>query len=124
MNIGAVDFLSYLRRDIDPSLYQDIDNVLTNLLSLPVVHDADDDQLEYDRSKQTNQFDLNIKSTGTSVEPNPNQPGVEIRHATEEHSTSVQKLGNEVQIISSEEEWHAGEGIDDFQCKPSWLIFC
>ena len=100
-----MDFLSYLRRDIDPSLYQNIDNVLTNLLSLPVLHDADDEQLQYDRSK-TNDFDLDIKSTSTK--PAPRQPGEDMAHATKERSTPVQKTADEIQIVSGEQEWHAG----------------
>lgn len=61
VNIGAVDFLSHLRRDVDPSLYRYIDSVLTNLLSLPEVVDIDDEQLHYDGGKQASASDGNAK---------------------------------------------------------------
>ena len=35
LSIGAVEFLSHLRQDVDPELYQSIDNVIYQLLSLP-----------------------------------------------------------------------------------------
>lgn len=35
LSIGAVEFLSHLRQDVDPELYQSVDNVIHQLLSLP-----------------------------------------------------------------------------------------
>ena len=35
VGIGGIEFFSHLRQDVDPSLYQIIDNILSNLLSLP-----------------------------------------------------------------------------------------
>lgn len=35
LNIGAVEFFSQLRQDIDPELYQSVDNVTHQLLSIP-----------------------------------------------------------------------------------------
>lgn len=49
INLGAVDFLSHLRRDIDPSLYQHIDCVVSNLLSLPETIDNHMEHLHYEK---------------------------------------------------------------------------
>ena len=35
LSIGAIEFLSHLRQDVDPELHQSIDNVIHQLLSLP-----------------------------------------------------------------------------------------
>lgn len=35
LSIGAVEFLSHLRQDVDPELHQNVDNVIHQLLSLP-----------------------------------------------------------------------------------------
>ena len=35
VGIGGIEFFSHLRQDVDPSLYQIIDDILSNLLSLP-----------------------------------------------------------------------------------------
>ena len=35
LSIGAVEFLSHLRQDVDPDLHQSVDNVIHQLLSLP-----------------------------------------------------------------------------------------
>ncbi len=110
-----MDFLSHLRRDIEPSLYQHIDDVLTNLLSLPEVLDSDEvEQLHYDRGKQTNDLDLEVKSTSTEfigTELAHKKPGAEIAHATEKHSIPVQKSVDKFQVISAGQDWHAGKGI-------------
>ena len=45
LSIGAIEFLSHLRQDIDPELYQNVDNVIHQLLSLPQKDATDHDQL-------------------------------------------------------------------------------
>ena len=35
LSVGAIEFLSHLRQDVDPELYQSVDNVIHQLLSLP-----------------------------------------------------------------------------------------
>ena len=114
VSIGAVDFLSHLRRDVDPSLYQYIDDVLTNLLSLPEVLDSDDEQLHYDREKHTNDLiDLDVKSA--DAELLHKKVGAEIEHAKEEHSIPAQKSVDKIQTIPAGQEWHTGEGIGMLQ---------
>ena len=44
LSIGAIEFLSHLRQDVDPELYQSIDNVIHQLLSLPQEDATDHDQ--------------------------------------------------------------------------------
>ena len=44
MSIGAIEFLSHLRQDVEPELYQSIDNVIHQLLSLPQDDAVDHDQ--------------------------------------------------------------------------------
>jgi len=41
VDIGAVDFLSQLRPNVDPSLHRVIDSILDNLFHLPTVTSAD-----------------------------------------------------------------------------------
>ena len=106
VNIGAVEFLSHLRRDIEPSLYQYIDDVLTSLLSLPEVLDSDDDHLHYDKGKPTVEFDPETKSA--SPELMHKQASVEIQLAKEECSISVQNLVDEIQSIPAGQKWQAG----------------
>lgn len=35
LSIGAIEFLSHLRQDVDPELHQSVDSVMHQLLSLP-----------------------------------------------------------------------------------------
>jgi hypothetical protein len=98
---------------VDPSLYQYIDDVLTNLLSLPEVLDSDDEQLHYDREKHTNDLDLDVKSA--DAELLHKKVGAEIEHAKEEHSIPAQKSVDKIQTIPAGQEWHAGEGIGMLQ---------
>lgn len=44
LSLGAIEFLSHLRQDVDPELYQSIDNVIHQLLSLPQEDATDHDQ--------------------------------------------------------------------------------
>ena len=44
LSIGAIEFLSHLRQDADPDLYQSIDNVIHQLLSLPQANARDHDE--------------------------------------------------------------------------------
>ena len=44
LSIGAVEFLSHMRQDVDPELYQSIDNVIHQLLSLPQEDAAEHEQ--------------------------------------------------------------------------------
>ena len=106
VNIGAVEFLSHLRRDIEPSLYQYIDDVLTSLLSLPEVLDSDDNHLHYDKGKPTVAFDPETKSA--SPELMHKQTSAEIQLANEECSISVQNLVDEIQSIPAGQKWQAG----------------
>ena len=44
LSIGAIEFLSHLRQDVDPELYQSVDNVIHQLLSFPQEDAAGHDQ--------------------------------------------------------------------------------
>ncbi|KAJ7384921.1 hypothetical protein OS493_018608 [Desmophyllum pertusum] len=44
LSIGAIEFLSHLRQDVDPELHQSVDNVIHQLLSLPQDDAVDHDQ--------------------------------------------------------------------------------
>lgn len=44
MSIGAIEFLSHLRQDVDPELHQSVDNVIHQLLSLPQDNAVDHNQ--------------------------------------------------------------------------------
>ena len=44
LSIGAIEFLSHLRQDVDPELHQSIDSVIHQLLSLPQDDAVDHDQ--------------------------------------------------------------------------------
>ena len=59
-----MDFLSQLRRDVDLSLYQCIDDVLTSLLSLPEVVEFEDEPLHYGRGIGTISSHPNVEPVG------------------------------------------------------------
>ena len=107
VSIGAVEFLSHLRHDVDPSVYQYIDNVLTNLLSLPDIVESDDEQLHYDKGKQTNDLDRDVRCDNTDV----NAGSVDVDDTKEEHPVPMQKSVDEIQILTGQQEWHGSEGI-------------
>lgn len=44
LSIGAIEFLSHLRQDVDPELHRSIDSVIRQLLSLPQDDAVDHDQ--------------------------------------------------------------------------------
>lgn len=44
LSIGAIEFLSHLRQDVDPELHQSVDNVIHQLLSLPQDDTVDHNQ--------------------------------------------------------------------------------
>lgn len=66
LSIGAIEFLSHLRQDVDPELHRSIDSVIHQLLSLPQDDAVDQDQqcLYKDHNPEM------IKSIRTSVNHN------------------------------------------------------
>jgi len=44
LNIGAIEFLSHLRQDVDPELHRCVDSVVHQLLSLPQDNAVDHNQ--------------------------------------------------------------------------------
>ena len=44
LSIGAIEFLSHLRQDVDPELHQCVDSVIHQLLSLPQEDAVDHNQ--------------------------------------------------------------------------------
>ena len=111
VSIGAVEFLSHLRRDIEPSLYQYIDDVLMNLLSLPDVLDSDDEHLHYDKGKQqTAEFDPDGKSTGIMHVKRTSEASEEIQQAEEECSISTQNAVDGIESTPAGQKWPMVEG--------------
>ncbi|CAH3027837.1 unnamed protein product, partial [Porites evermanni] len=69
LSIGAIEFLSHLRQDIDPELYKNVDNVIHQLLSLPQKDAADQDQLCLYKDHENSVKNDHQQSSGTgSVE--------------------------------------------------------
>ena len=110
VGIGAVEFLSHLRRDIEPSLYQYIDDVLTNLLSLPDVLDSDDEHLHYDKGKQTAEFDPDGKSAGIMHVKRTSEACEEIQQEEEECAISTQNAVDGIQSTPAGQKWPVVEG--------------
>ena len=69
LSIGAIEFLSHLRQEIDPELYQNVDNVIHQLLSLPQKDATDHDQLSLYKDHENPVKNDHQQSSGTgSVE--------------------------------------------------------
>ena len=65
LSIGAIEFLSHLRQDIDPELYQNVDNVIHQLLSLPQKDATDHDQLCLYKDHENHVKNDHQQSSGT-----------------------------------------------------------
>lgn len=82
-------------------LYQCIDDVLSNLLSLPDVVDIDNEQqLHYGREMPGDNIEVNVKCSDTNH--------VKIHHSKEECSIPVPKSVEGIQVSPTGPKWHAG----------------
>ncbi|XP_068721388.1 rotatin-like isoform X1 [Montipora capricornis] len=74
LSIGAIEFLSHLRQDVDPELYQSVDNVIHQLLTFPQEDAAGHDQrCLYKEHNPVEQFQDHSGSEQSSGHPGSNR---------------------------------------------------